>query len=99
MLKNRIYLSPAIDTLVVDDYIKQLPQYDLSPLSNLTSREREVLQLIAEGLSTKQIAFNLGLSVKTIETHRRQLMRKLKAKNIADLVKVAIKEGLTSIET
>ncbi len=99
VLNNRIYLSPAIDNLVVNDYINQLSQRDLSLLANLGPREREVLQLIAEGLSTKKIAFRLGLSGKTIETYRRHIMRKLNAENIADLVKVAIKEGLTSIET
>lgn len=99
VLKNKTYLSRGIDTLAVNDFIRQLSKAHLSLLGNLTSREREVLQLIAEGLSTKQIAFHIGLSVKTIETHRLRLMRKLKAKNIASLIKIAIQEGLITIDT
>ncbi len=68
-----------------------------SPRS-LTSREREVLQLIAEGYTAREIAQRLHLSVKTIETHRRQIMGKLEIRSIADLTKFAIREGLTSLE-
>ncbi len=66
--------------------------------AELTSREREVLQAIAEGYSTKQIAISLSLSVKTIETHRQRMMNKLEIHNIADLTKFAIREGLTTLE-
>ena len=64
----------------------------------MSAREREVLQLIAEGWSTKQIASHLYVSIKTIETHRRQIMKKLDLHSIADLTKYAIREGLTSVE-
>jgi DNA-binding NarL/FixJ family response regulator len=64
----------------------------------LTAREREVLQLIAEGRTSKQIAERLHVSVKTVETHRQQLMDKLHIHNIAELAKFAIREGLTSEE-
>jgi DNA-binding NarL/FixJ family response regulator len=63
----------------------------------LTAREREVVQLIAEGKTTKQIASALGLSVKTIETHRRQAMEKLGIHSVAGLTKYAIREGLASL--
>jgi DNA-binding NarL/FixJ family response regulator len=64
----------------------------------LSTREREVLQLMAEGLSTKEIAARLHLSVKTVETHRRQIMDKLGIFNIAGLIKYAVREGLASLE-
>ena len=63
---------------------------------NLTPRQRQVLQLIAEGHSTKEIAFRLELSVKTVETHRAQLMERLQIRDIAGLVKYAIRSGLAS---
>ena len=65
--------------------------------SSLTAREREVLQLIAEGKTTMQIAAALGVSVKTVETHRRQIMTKLRINSIAELTKYAIREGLTPL--
>jgi DNA-binding NarL/FixJ family response regulator len=64
----------------------------------LTAREREVLQLIAEGRSTKEIASALQVSVKTIETHRQQMMEKLNIRSVAELTKYAIREGLTSLD-
>ena len=64
----------------------------------LTDKEREVLQLLAEGKSTKQIADSLYVSIKTIETHRRHIMDKIKLYSIAELTKYAIREGLTSAE-
>jgi DNA-binding NarL/FixJ family response regulator len=67
-------------------------------LSVLTPREREVLQLIAEGLTLKKIAATLCVSPKTIETHREQIMRKLNASSVAELTKYAVREGLTSLE-
>jgi DNA-binding NarL/FixJ family response regulator len=65
----------------------------------LTAREREVLQLLTEGKTTKEIAFSLQISVKTVETYRQQIMDKLSIHNVAELTKYAIREGLTSIET
>jgi two-component system secretion response regulator SsrB len=64
----------------------------------LTPREREVLQLMAEGFATKEIATRLHVSVKTVETHRRQLMEKLQLYSVAEVTKYAIREGLTSLE-
>jgi DNA-binding NarL/FixJ family response regulator len=65
----------------------------------LTSREREILQLLAEGLSAKEIAAHLNLSIKTVETHRRNIMEKLNIHTIAELTKYAIREGLVALET
>jgi DNA-binding NarL/FixJ family response regulator len=97
VLANRTYLCKEISEQVVGDYVRQLKQADGSAFSTLTTREREVLQLLAEGNSTAQMAERLHLSVKTIETHRQNLMEKLDIRNIADLTKYAIREGLTSL--
>jgi DNA-binding NarL/FixJ family response regulator len=65
-----------------------------SPLASLTEREREVLQLIAEGLSTKEVATQLGISTKTAESHRTSLMKKLEVHKVSELVRIAIREGI-----
>jgi DNA-binding NarL/FixJ family response regulator len=69
----------------------------VSAFQVLSAREREVLQLLAEGQSTKEIAFHLEVSIKTIETHRKQIMDKLGLHSVAELVKYAIREGLTGL--
>jgi DNA-binding NarL/FixJ family response regulator len=94
------YLSPEITGVVIDDFLMGGGSSEevATAASQLSPREREVLQLIAEGWSTKQIASHLYVSIKTIETHRRQIMKKLDLHSIADLTKYAIREGLTSIE-
>jgi len=92
------YLSPRITDVVVDDYVKRLSSGDESPLRSLSGREREVLQLVAEGKSTKQISMELHVSTKTIEANRRQIMEKLDMQSVAELTKYAIREGLTSLE-
>lgn len=94
---NQTYLSPEIAGIMIDDYVHRFPSSSTSPSSVLTGREREVLQLIAEGWPTKRIAAHLYVSVKTVETHRRQIMKKLDIYSIADLTKYAIREGLTSV--
>lgn len=97
--KGGIYLSPRITGVVVDDYIKHLSGAgEGTGLSVLTEREREVLQLLAEGKSTKQVALELHVSSKTIESNRRNTMDKLDIDSIAELTKYAIREGLTSLE-
>ena len=96
---GRKYLSPEITGVVIDDFLLGGSSGEVATATSLLSpREREVLQLIAEGWSTKQIASHLYVSIKTIETHRRQIMKKLDLHNIADLTKYAVREGLTSIE-
>jgi len=93
-----VFLSPSVQAAVVDQFAGREPRMrGVSPRS-LTAREREVLQLIAEGLTTKQVASKLGLSVKTVETHRRQVMEKTNANSVADLVRYAIREGITTLE-
>ena len=93
------YLSPRITDVVVSDYVKRLSATTYSPFEVLTTREREVLQLVAEGKSTKQIALELHVSTKTIEANRRQIMEKLDIHSVAELTKYAVREGLTTLET
>jgi DNA-binding NarL/FixJ family response regulator len=95
VLKGETYLSPAVSKGVVSDYVQRLRTDEL-PADALTPRQREVLQLIAEGQSTKEIARRLDLSIKTVETHRTQLMKQLDIHEIAGLVRFAIRTGLVS---
>lgn len=98
VMAKQHYLSQKITDVVVQEYLHNLPKNEPTAFSVLTAREREVLQLIAEGKSTKQIASNLNVSIKTIETHRQQVMDKLNMRSIAELTKYAVREGLTSLE-
>lgn len=95
---NEVYLSSKITGIIADEYVKSSTDTDLPPSAVLTPRERETLQLIAEGKSTKEIALYLNVSIKTIESNRRQIMQKLDIHNVADLTKYAISEGLTTLE-
>jgi len=97
IMKGKTYLSPGIADVVIEDYIRKGSKEDSSVFSILSDREREVLQLMVEGKSTKEIAANLNVSAKTIETHRTNLMTKLDIHTIAELTKYAIREGLTSL--
>jgi len=98
VIKNKTYLSPQITDTVVKDYINEnVPPCSITSMA-LSAREREVLQLLAEGKATKVIAAKLFVSVKTVETHRKQIMDKLALNSIAELTKYAVREGLTSIE-
>jgi DNA-binding NarL/FixJ family response regulator len=99
VMNQRAYLSPEIAHVVLQDYTRLFPRTKISAFSLLSSREREVLQLLAEGKSTRQIASALHLSVKTIETHRQHLMEKLNLHTLAGLIKYAVREGITSLET
>jgi DNA-binding NarL/FixJ family response regulator len=98
VVRGQTYLSPQITGTVVDDYVRNMPRDQLAVQQELTPREREVLQLMAEGQSTKEIARTLDVSVKTIETHRRNTMKKLEVDSVAELTKYAIREGLTTLE-
>ena len=95
--KGKIYLSPEISDVVVNNYVTGPAGPESLIYAALTPREREVLQLVCEGKTSGQIATNLFVSVKTVECHRSQLMHKLKINNLADLVKYAIQEGLTTL--
>ncbi|MCK5832387.1 response regulator transcription factor [bacterium] len=98
VLEGRTYLSSTISEIVINEYLNPESKDLNREYHLLTDREREVLHYIGEGVSTKQIAYELDVSVKTIETHRRNIMKKLDAKSIAELVKFAIRQGLTSLE-
>lgn len=102
MASGQAYLGRGPADAVLDDYVRHLDG-DAAPTvasgrRNLTPRERECLQLLAEGRSTKEIASRLGLSPKTVETHRRQIMEKTGIFSLAGLIKYAIREGLTTID-
>jgi DNA-binding NarL/FixJ family response regulator len=95
--KDKTYLSPSISRTVIDSYLERVGG-QLSPLEQLTPRQREILQLIAEGKNTKEIAYDLAISVKTVESHRLQLMERLNIHDVAGLVRYAIRSGLVSSE-
>lgn len=95
---GQVFLGEGVANVVVDDYSKILSGEDTQERSALTPREREVLQLLAEGNKTSEIAETLHVSVKTVETHRRQIMAKLKLYSVAELTKYAIRSGLTSVD-
>jgi DNA-binding NarL/FixJ family response regulator len=99
VISGETYLCPQIATVLRDDYLRKIFQTEASSASPLTPREREVLQLMAEGKSTKEIAFSFNLSVKTVEVHRQRIMEKLDIHSVAELTKYAIREGLTSLES
>jgi len=94
---NKVYISPSIAGVVAEDYLENSAEEDASARSVLTTREAEVLQLLAEGKSTKQAASILGVSIKTIESHRQNIMKKLNIDNIVGLIKYAIREGIIPI--
>jgi DNA-binding NarL/FixJ family response regulator len=93
--EGKTYLNPSISRPVIDSYLERVGG-PLSPLELLTPRQREILQLIAEGKNTKDIASDLDISVKTIESHRLQLMERLNIHDIPGLVRYAIRSGLVS---
>jgi len=95
---GKIYLSPSITDVVVENYVRHSQKKESSAFSLLSQREREVLQLMAEGKTTKQIGQHLHISPKTVEGHRLRLMAKLNMDSVAKLTKYAIQEGLTSPE-
>lgn len=97
IMKGKIYLSPTIAGVVLEDYIRSDRKSEPSVFSQLSDREREVLQLLAEGKSTKEVAAHLKVSIKTVETHRTNIMTKLDIHSVAELTKYAIREGLTTL--
>lgn len=97
VLNDETYLCSKVSDLVVKDYLETLEE-DKSVFNILTEREYEILQMIAEGKSTKNIASEIFVSVKTVETHRKNIMDKLNIYSIAELTKFAIREGITPLE-
>ena len=92
------YLSPKITEVILDDYIPFISKIEKSKKEYLTARERQIVQLLTEGKTTKQIALQLHVSPKTVDSNRRQVMTKLGIISVAELTKYAIREGLTSAE-
>lgn len=97
MMSGQVYLSPEISTVVVREYQRHV--HSPAPTSHgiLSDREREILKLLADGQTTKEIALALNLSTKTIEAHRLNIMAKLKLNSIAELTKYAIREGIVQL--
>lgn len=103
--QGETYLSPPVSKHVISDYVRRVG-VDMSaagsnaapPLERLTARQREILQLIAEGHTTQEIAQILNIGVKTVETHRMQLMERLNIHDIAGLVRFALKSGLVTLD-
>jgi DNA-binding NarL/FixJ family response regulator len=91
--RGETYLSPAVSKHVIAEYLRRAAG-EPTPLELLTPRQREILQLIAEGLTTKQIARTQGISVKTVETHRAALMERLDIHDVPGLVRFAVRTGL-----
>ena len=95
---NQRYLSPRITDVVIEDYVHQPPSGAADVSTKLTSRDRQIVQMLSEGKTIKQIALALHISPKTADASRRKIMNKLGATSIADLVKYAVREGITSLE-
>jgi len=96
VVADKTYLSPAITEVVVEDMLN--PSEGKNVFAVLSDRERQVLQLLAEGKTTKQIARTLHISPKTVEGHRTKIMNKLDIDSVANLTKYAIREGLTFVD-
>lgn len=94
---RRSFFTPKISQMMLDGYLRPSQENEMSVQTVLTPREREVLQLVAEGKSTKEVATMLKLSVKTAETHRTNLMRKLNLHSVADLTLYAVRNGIVQI--
>lgn len=96
--RNETYIAPKLSGFNIEDYSDESRQRELLVTPRLSEREREVLQLMAEGKGTKEIAADLHLSAKTVETHRQHLMDKLDLYSVAELTKFAIRKGLTTLD-
>jgi DNA-binding NarL/FixJ family response regulator len=92
LIRNRYYFTARVSNMVLEGYLR--PDASVQPIPRLTSREREVVQLVAEGYLTKEVAIMLGTSVKTVETHRSNILRKLKLHSVAELVMYAVRNNL-----
>jgi DNA-binding NarL/FixJ family response regulator len=97
-VSGNTYLSPPISKVVVRDYVGRLSRGETTPSPVLTAKEREILQLLAEGKTSKQIASLLNLSVRTVEAHRREMMKKLDVHSVAELTKYAVRKGITELD-
>ncbi|MBN1766068.1 MAG: response regulator transcription factor [Sedimentisphaerales bacterium] len=98
VLNGELYLCSKMTSIVVQDFNERVVKAKKSALALLNEKEAEVLRLLAEGLSSKEIALQMKKSPKTIDAYRRQIMSKINVDNLADLVKYAIREGLISLD-
>jgi two-component system, NarL family, response regulator NreC len=98
VMHQKTYISPGVSDILIRDFASNWSAEPNSAYSVLTTREREVLQLMAEGRSTQQIAMTLCVSTKTVEAHRKQIMNKVGVHSVAELTKYAIRQGLTSLD-
>jgi DNA-binding NarL/FixJ family response regulator len=96
VLRGEIYISSAVSRVVVSGFLAGATADLGGPLESLSGRQREILQLIAQGRSTKEIAHDLGLSIKTVESHRRLVMERLQIFDVAGLVRFALRHGLVA---
>jgi two-component system response regulator NreC len=97
VMRDQLYLSPRISNELVRDYLKHLPDDEATAFSILSEREREILQLLAEGKTKQEIAKILFLSVKTVDSHRQNIMNKLSITTLSDLIRYAIREGISEL--
>ena len=99
IIEGQTYLSPKVASVVVEGYRRGFSKGRVTSADVLTAREREVLQLLAEGETSKRIAAQLGVSVKTVEAHRQKIMGKLDIRTVAGLTKYAIQKGITPLQS
>ena len=92
------YLAPRITSVLIKEYLQRIPDEVSATYETLSPREREILQLIADGSNAKEIAFAFSVSVKTVENQRHSIMKKLDLFSIAELTKYAVRQGLTSLK-
>lgn len=97
VVSGKPYLSPAVAGFVVEEFVQQVSPAPAKSLALLTSREQEILKLLAEGMRAREIAQELSIGQKTVEAHRQNLMNKLDMHSIAELTRFAIREGLTTV--
>ena len=98
VVRNKYYICPEVAYVVIEGFKGKHVTQDRDDTSLLTEREREILQLIAEGNSSKEIAANLNLSIKTVASHRQNIMDKLNCHDVVKLTKYAIRKGITSVD-
>lgn len=95
---GQLYLCSDIVAVVIDDYLRRVPESAVELQSVLSGREREILRLIAEGKNSKTIGFLLDINVKTVDSHRQRIMKKLRLRSIAELTSYAVREGVISVD-
>ncbi len=98
VMDGQMYLSPGVTKVVIENALSRMPDEEVAPISLLNDRERRVLQYVAEGKASKQIARLLYISENTVTKYRQNIMKKLGLTNIADLTKFALREGITTID-